>query len=89
MKLIFERAAVDGLATHASCCWVSTLDHESRDESVKESVDIISGKRVLDEVFGGEGGFLGPEFNIDFAMAGVEDKLGSGGRLLCGDLNIH
>lgn len=51
MKLIPERSTINRLSTHTCTSRVTTLDHESRDKSMKYSIDVISVDTMLNEVF--------------------------------------
>lgn len=47
VDLIFKRLSIDGLTSSASPCWVSTLDHESRDHSMEDAIVIVLIHAVL------------------------------------------
>lgn len=50
VKLIFEWAFVDGFPAFSCTSWISTLNHEARNDPMKDGVVILSLQYELDEV---------------------------------------
>ena len=55
MELIFKRKSIDRLSSSACASRVSTLDHESRDKTMKDGVFIVIVQAMLKEVSAGQG----------------------------------
>jgi hypothetical protein len=89
MKLIFERFSINRLASCSCSCWVSSLDHESRDHAMKNSIVIVLVHAVLEEISGSERGFSSPDFYLYLSVRGEENDLCIGVRLFLKRSRLH
>ena len=81
MKFILEVILrIDALSAFAGIAWVTALDDEAGDESVKDGVGVVAIEAVLEEGAGSERGLLGEEFEGEGAGGGVEKEFRGGWR---------
>lgn len=72
VELVGEDGAVDAVAAGAGAGGVAALDEEGLDDAVEEGAVVVALEGELDEVAGGLGCLLGPQLDVQGAIAGVD-----------------
>ena len=68
MEFVWEGPTVDALTSDSSSSWISSLDHEVFDDTMKDRTVIVTFETQLDEIPAGTRCLSSPKINLEGAI---------------------